>query len=81
VTTVRFLGRDFPPMASIVAVAQALGYRSPTTALRVAERDGWPLYGPRGGRKVNLIALAERLCIPYEIASEIASDSDAGEDE
>jgi len=57
-------------MASIVAVAAALGYRSPTTAGRVAERDGWPLVGPRGARKVNLIALAQQLHIPYEITTD-----------
>ena len=68
-TIVRFLGHEFPPMASIVQVAAVLGYRSPTTAGRVAERDRWPLIGPHGARKVNLIALAEKLSVPYEIVS------------
>lgn len=76
-TVVRFLGQTFPPMASIVGVAAALGYRSPTTAARVADREDWPLYGPHGGRKVNLIALAESLGIPYEIVT----DGDAGEEQ
>lgn len=62
-----FLGMTFPAMASIVGVAKALGYSSPTTAYRVAERDDWPVSGPVGGRKVNLIALADQLGIPYEI--------------
>lgn len=69
-TTVHFLGHEFPPFASIAAVAAVLGYRSPTTAGRVAERDEWPLVGLRGSRKVNLIALAEQLHIPYEIVRE-----------
>ena len=60
ISAVRFLGHEFPPFASIAAVA----------AGRVAERDGWPLVGKHGSRKVNLIALAEQLHIPYEIVTE-----------
>lgn len=74
-TTVHFLGHEFPPFASIVAVAAVLGYRSPTTAGRVAERDGWPVVGKHGSRKVNLIALAEQLGIPYEVVTEHEEES------
>lgn len=74
-TRIVFLGHEFPPFASIAAVAAVLGYRSPTTAGRVAERDGWPVVGKHGSRKVNLIALAEQLGIPYEVVTEHEEES------
>lgn len=77
ISTVRFLGHEFPPFASIAAVAAVLGYRSPTTAGRVAERDGWPVVGRHGSRKVNLIALADQLHIPYEVVTEHVNEEES----